>query len=70
MANAKKCDICGKLYELPVCNDAVRIYFDFGYLGDRCVDLCDDCYNKLCNFVKPIIPKGYTEKRQRVRNKE
>lgn len=57
MANAKKCDVCGKLYELPVCNDAVRIHMDFGYLGDRYVDLCDDCYIKLCDFIKPTLPK-------------
>lgn len=63
MANAKKCDICGKLYETPRCNDVVRIYMDFEYLGDRSVDLCDDCYNKLCNFVKPTLPKDYLVER-------
>ena len=65
MANAKKCDICGKLYEPPVCNDAVRIYKDFGYFGDACMDLCDSCYDKLLDFVKPAIPKDYSAERRR-----
>lgn len=65
MANAKKCDICGKLYESPICNDAVRIQIDFGYLGDRYVDLCDYCYGKLCDFVNPTLPKDYSAERKR-----
>ena len=65
MANAKKCDVCGKLYELPTCNDVVRIHLDFGYMGDRYVDLCDDCYTKLCNFIKPTLPENDTYKRTR-----
>ena len=66
MANAKKCDICGTLYESPMCNDAVRIHLDFGYAwptGDRYVDLCDECYNKLCEFVAPTLPEGYKVER-------
>jgi hypothetical protein len=59
MANAKKCDVCGELYECPICNDVVRIHIDCGYLGDKYVDLCDICYGKLCNFVKPTLPKDY-----------
>ena len=65
MANAKKCDKCGKLYELPICNDAIRIKMDFGYLGDRYVDLCDECYGKLCDFVKPTLPKDFSVERKR-----
>lgn len=64
MANAKKCDICGTLYETPMCSDVVRIHLDFGYTFDRYADLCDDCYNKLCNFVKPTIPEGYKVERR------
>lgn len=67
MASAKKCDICGALYESPICNDTVRIHLDFGYLGDRHVDLCDVCYGKLCNFVKPTLPKDFSADRQKVR---
>ena len=65
MGNAKKCDICGKLYETPICNDVLSIHVDFGYLGDRYVDLCDNCYNRLYNFVKPAIPEGYSIKRRK-----
>ena len=65
MANAKKCDLCGKLYESLICNDVVRIHLDFGYTGDRYVDLCDGCYNKLCDFVKPTLPEGYSVERMK-----
>lgn len=41
MADAKKCDICGKFYAIPICNDN----------GDI-INLCDDCYKKICDFVK------------------
>lgn len=61
--NAMKCDICGTFYDRLKCNDAVRIYLDFGYQGDRYVDLCDKCYDKLCNFVKPTLPEGYSAER-------
>lgn len=58
MANAKKCDVCGKLYESPVCNDVVRVNIDTGHMYDRCVDLCDECYNRLCAMMMPALPKG------------
>lgn len=64
MANAKKCDICKKLYETPVCNDVVRVHIDYGSFGDRYVDLCDDCYSRLCDFLKPTLPKDNSFKRQ------
>ena len=70
MANAKKCDICGNMYETPICNDAVRIRIDFGYAGDRYVDLCEDCYNKLCNFVKPTLPKYASVERKKWKEKK
>ena len=67
MANAKKCDICGKLYETPICNDVARINMDFGCAGDRYVDLCDECYNKLCEFIAPAVPKDFSvERRYRI----
>ena len=65
MANAKKCNVCGKLYETPIYNDAVRINMDFGYLGSRYADLCSSCYNKLCNFIKPALPEGYSVERKK-----
>lgn len=69
MANAKKCDICKKLYETPICNDVVRIHIGCGYFGDWHIDLCDDCYNKLCDFAKPALPEDYPIERQKVRYK-
>ena len=65
MANAKKCDVCKKLYETPVCNDPVRIHIDCGPYDNMCVDLCDDCYNKLCDFVKPALPEDYSTERRK-----
>lgn len=57
MANAKKCDICSKLYETPICNDVVTVHLDCGPYGDKNVDLCDECYNRLCAMVMPALPK-------------
>lgn len=65
MASAKKCDVCKKLYETPIRNDAVRIHMDFGWTGDRYVDLCDNCYGKLCDFVKPALPEDYSVERRK-----
>lgn len=65
MADAKKCDICKKLYESPICNDSIRIRLETGYMGDHYIDLCDDCYDKLCRFVEPALPKNYSLKRKR-----
>lgn len=64
MANAKKCDICGTLYESPICNDNVRIHLDFMHSGGYYVDLCNICYGRLCDFVKPSLPKNYSAERQ------
>lgn len=64
MSNAKKCDICGELYECPICNDVVRIHMNFGYFGDRYVDLCDRCYNKLCEFIAPTLPEDCSVERR------
>lgn len=63
MANAKKCDICGTFYDSPVCNDAVRINIDLLYAGNRYVDLCDTCYDKLCLFVAPTLPSDRSVER-------
>ena len=64
MADAKKCDRCGDLYDTPLCNDVVRIHMDFGYCGDRYVDLCDRCYNKLCEFIASAVPEGFSVERR------
>lgn len=59
MANAKKCDACGKLYDnnkfdydliqsiriLKECHNGVGMVYDMVY------DLCDSCYHKLLKFL-------------------
>lgn len=70
MANAKRCDICGAFYESPICNDAVRIRIDPGYLKDRHIDLCDDCYVKLLEFIKPSLPENFSAARYRKEEKD
>jgi len=65
MADAKKCDVCGKLYEAPICNDVIKIDMDYGYRRNRYIDLCEDCYNKICNFVKPALPKDVSVERKK-----
>lgn len=65
MANAKKCDVCKKLYETPICNDVVRINIDYGWAGDKYVDLCDSCYDKLCDFIKPTLPENFSAERRK-----
>lgn len=65
MASAKKCDICGKLYEIPEYNDMIRIYFEKNHYNSDFIDLCDDCYKKLCNFAKPAVPEGCSVERKR-----
>ncbi len=65
MSSARKCDICGKFYEEPICNDVIRIHIQYhSYNGDY-IDLCDDCYKKLCDFVKPAIVGDYPVERKR-----
>lgn len=70
MANAKKCDLCGKFYERPICNDTVRIYLESSIYPNHYIDLCNDCYNELCNFIKPAIPENYSVERQKVTKNE
>lgn len=66
MADAKKCDICGSFYDFPKCIDQVRIHIDLQrYVGDHYVDLCDTCYDKLCLFVAPTLPKDVSVERER-----
>ena len=49
--NAKKCDVCGALYE-EKCTQDIRINIYTHPYGDRWVDLCPNCQKKLETFVK------------------
>lgn len=65
MANAKKCDRCGKLYEFyegveftPGGNRYVnitlggdRIYDERGRFTAKCFDLCQDCMQQVVYFL-------------------
>lgn len=56
MANAKKCDICGKLYDDPAFDyermQHIKVAKE-SYRGDSnyLFDFCDDCYHKLLKFL-------------------
>lgn len=51
MENAKKCDRCGSLYELPKCSNAyLIIHRNRPY--DRCIDLCPKCYEEFKQWIK------------------
>ena len=52
---AKKCDICGALYELQ-CTPDVRINIYSHPYGDRWLDLCPKCQEKLERFVCVRMP--------------
>ena len=57
MAEAKKCDVCGALYERPLCNREVEVVKDCHYYGSVKYDLCDDCYEELLNWLGKRINK-------------
>lgn len=56
--NAKKCDRCGKLYELydgikfqPTSNSYYIVRFENALIG-RDFDMCPDCMKKIIEFMK------------------
>lgn len=55
MANAKKCDGCGKLYENNQYDyDRIQhFHIVKEYHNGECItyDLCDDCYHELLKFL-------------------
>ena len=53
MARAKKCDICGGLYERPYdARRRIEIVKDcHPYPDNYKYDLCDKCYKKLLTFL-------------------
>lgn len=52
MANAKKCDRCGVLYESPGYEPDIRINHYIHCYGDRWYDLCPTCQSMLEEFLK------------------
>lgn len=51
MANAKKCDRCDKLYEIPRESRKIEISRGKGKSGYLFIDLCDDCQSTLENWL-------------------
>ena len=52
---AKKCDICGALYERECTPDLRIVTYTHPY-GDRWLDLCPKCQEKLERFVCVRMP--------------
>lgn len=52
MAKALKCDRCGQFYDLLTASRNYRIILSTEeYKHEKYVDLCPDCYEKLCDFL-------------------
>lgn len=54
MANAKKCDRCGKFYDIHESNDyavGIRFVDELGGPLRMVSDLCPDCMAKLINWL-------------------
>lgn len=55
MANAKKCDACGKLYDNNKLDydliQSIHILKECHNGGRMVYDLCDSCYHKLLKFL-------------------
>lgn len=55
MADAKKCDICGNLYEIPANGRAIgRIVFH-NELNYVVWDICPNCKNKIEHIIAPHV---------------
>lgn len=55
MANAKKCDKCGKLYELPEKKVGLNIFENYeadGKVLTRSIDLCEECEEAIKNIIE------------------
>ena len=52
MARAIKCDVCGKLCELPSPIPDIRVVKNMYLLDDCWYDLCPECQRKLENFLE------------------
>lgn len=54
MANAKKCDKCGKLYEIAEKKTGLNVfenYEDEGRILTRAIDLCEECEETIHNII-------------------
>lgn len=57
MGNAYKCDRCGKLFTINTNKGIltqrrrIEITIDYHPMGDVRMDLCDDCYKGLLNYM-------------------
>lgn len=47
MADAKKCDLCEKFYDMPMYRPDIRVS-----KGDTYYDLCPECQKKLEAFME------------------
>lgn len=61
MADAKKCDRCGRVYDAPTYVSDLRINRYTHPYGDRWYDLCSGCEGDLEKFLKneDIIGRRY-----------
>lgn len=63
MANVKKCDICGKVYENKCPEKTIELYIydkkaitsnEFGFGGSNSIDCCPACTERILNFVNAM----------------
>lgn len=63
MANVKKCDICGKVYENKCPEKTIELYIydkktvtsnEFGFGGSNSIDCCPNCTDRILNFVNAM----------------
>ena len=63
MANVKKCDICGNVYENKCPKKTIELYIydkktttcnEFGFGGSNSIDCCPDCTDRILNFVNAM----------------
>lgn len=62
MADAKKCDICGKFY-VPQLGSLLKSGYHLMYFNaltlDSQFDLCPDCKTKLTDFIESMKEKHH-----------